>query len=61
MLEGDKLWALPGECAAENELAEIKRRCLGAEVSEVFDFLAGDGDASAFGVGLLSFDVANDL
>ena len=59
--EGDKLHTLPGENAAENEFYEIERCGLGADVAGVCDVLAGNGDASAVGVGLLRSDAAHDL
>ena len=60
-VEVDKVCALPGENAVEDEFNKIKRHGLGANVTGVCDVLASDGDARAVGVGLLGSDAAHDF
>ena len=60
-VEGDKMCALTGENAVENEFYENKRCGLGVDVAGVSDILAGDDDASAVGVSLLRSDATNAL
>ena len=60
-VKGDKLCALLGADADENELDGVEGCGLGANVAGVSDVIASDGDASVGGIRLLSFVVTNNL